>query len=325
MMHEPYQPAWFDCAQFPAAQRVDAFRSAFAGMMGGIAVEPHTVPGRPFAGRIVHCALPGALLATCFGVAARFRRGDGDTTERAGEVLLLRPVGGPMPVRQGGRELVIAPGDAALLSLAAPFEYDAAATSRVDHLRISAPAVARAARPDGALLRPASASDNRLALLAHYAGAVLQGMILLETERRARLAGNHIRDLASVLFGLDDMYERAAAPASRLATLKEHIASELSRRDLSVESVAAAHGITPRYVQKLFEAEGATFTAYVLEQRLEAARRMLERRREAGAVRSISAIAFEAGFGDLSYFNRSFRRRFGVPPSQFRKATEGER
>ncbi len=121
----------------------------------------------------------------------------------------------------------------------------AAATSRVDHLRISAPAVARAARPDGTLLRPASASDNRLALLAHYAGAVLQGMIPLETERHARLAGNHIRDLAAVLFGLDDMNERAAAPASRLATLKEHIARELSRRDLSVESVAAAHGITP--------------------------------------------------------------------------------
>jgi AraC-like DNA-binding protein len=30
----------------------------------------------------------------------------------------------------------------------------------------------------------------------------------------------------------------------------------------------------------------------------------------------ISAIAYEAGFGDLSHFNRSFRRRYGVPPSE---------
>jgi AraC-like DNA-binding protein len=32
----------------------------------------------------------------------------------------------------------------------------------------------------------------------------------------------------------------------------------------------------------------------------------------------VSAIAFAAGFGDLSYFNRTFRRRFGATPSDLR-------
>ena len=32
----------------------------------------------------------------------------------------------------------------------------------------------------------------------------------------------------------------------------------------------------------------------------------------------ISVIAFEAGFGDLSYFNRTFRRAYGVSPSDMR-------
>ena len=36
----------------------------------------------------------------------------------------------------------------------------------------------------------------------------------------------------------------------------------------------------------------------------------------------ISAIAYEAGFGDLSYFNRTFRRRFGASPSDVRKAAK---
>jgi len=35
--------------------------------------------------------------------------------------------------------------------------------------------------------------------------------------------------------------------------------------------------------------------------------------------RTISAVAFACGFGDLSYFNRSFRRRYGMPPSDARK------
>ena len=38
------------------------------------------------------------------------------------------------------------------------------------------------------------------------------------------------------------------------------------------------------------------------------------------AERTITAIAYEAGFGDLSYFNRAFRRRYGETPSDVRAA-----
>ena len=68
----------------------------------------------------------------------------------------------------------------------------------------------------------------------------------------------------------------------------------------------------------LFESEGTTFTEYVLEQRLTCAYHML-----ADSARhdwTISAIAFEVGFGNLSYFNRVFRRRFGMTPSDARRA-----
>jgi AraC-like DNA-binding protein len=42
--------------------------------------------------------------------------------------------------------------------------------------------------------------------------------------------------------------------------------------------------------------------------------------------RSIGDIVFDAGFGDLSYFNRAFRRRFGLSPSEVRnrEAAQGE-
>ena len=43
---------------------------------------------------------------------------------------------------------------------------------------------------------------------------------------------------------------------------------------------------------------------------------MLIDRRFAGL--SISTIAFEVGFGDLSYFNRKFRKRFGTSPRDWR-------
>jgi len=54
----------------------------------------------------------------------------------------------------------------------------------------------------------------------------------------------------------------------------------------------------------------------VLGQRLARAHRLLTdpRRTE----RTLTAIAFEVGFSDLSYFNRAFRRRFGATPSDAR-------
>ncbi len=74
--------------------------------------------------------------------------------------------------------------------------------------------------------------------------------------------------------------------------------------------------VTSRYVQMLFEHEGTTFTEFVRDARLNQAHRMLVDKRLTH--RSVSAIAFDVGFGDLSYFNKVFRRRFGSSPSDVR-------
>ena len=92
--------------------------------------------------------------------------------------------------------------------------------------------------------------------------------------------------------------------------------SNLSDESLSVRAIAARHKVTPRYVQRLFEETGSTFTEYVLGQRLVRAHRLLTDARL--SEQTLTAIAFEVGFSDLSYFNRAFRRRFGATPSDLR-------
>jgi AraC-like DNA-binding protein len=69
-------------------------------------------------------------------------------------------------------------------------------------------------------------------------------------------------------------------------------------------------------VRKLFESEDTSFTQFVLGQRLARAHALLSDPHFAD--RSIAALALEAGFGDLSYFNRAFRRRYGDAPSEMR-------
>jgi AraC-like DNA-binding protein len=74
--------------------------------------------------------------------------------------------------------------------------------------------------------------------------------------------------------------------------------------------------VTPRYVQRLFEAAGTTFSEFLIGQRLARAYRLL---RDPGYSRAaISTIAYDVGFGDLSYFNRRFRRLYGFTPRDVR-------
>jgi AraC-like DNA-binding protein len=107
-------------------------------------------------------------------------------------------------------------------------------------------------------------------------------------------------------------------PSARLDAIKADIAEHLESCELSLGDVAGRQRVTPRYVQMLFERDGTTFSEYVLRQRLGRAYGMLT---DPDYGRwTISAIAFEVGFGDLSYFNRAFRRRYVVPPSSVRAA-----
>jgi transcriptional regulator GlxA family with amidase domain len=111
------------------------------------------------------------------------------------------------------------------------------------------------------------------------------------------------------------MAQARGMTAARLNAIKQDIERGLALQNLSVSGLALRHRCTARSIQRMFEAEGTTFTDYVLAQRLVRAHRLLSdpHRRE-----KISAVALDCGFGDVSYFNRAFRRRYGVAPSDVR-------
>ena len=104
----------------------------------------------------------------------------------------------------------------------------------------------------------------------------------------------------------------------RLRAVKGDIAANLLRTDLSVATVARRQGVSPQYVRSLFNGEGTTFADHVRAERLTLAHEILcdPARRD----RRISEIAYDTGFGDLSYFNRTFRQRYGMTPSDVRGA-----
>jgi AraC-like DNA-binding protein len=107
--------------------------------------------------------------------------------------------------------------------------------------------------------------------------------------------------------------------AARQRSIMADISANFDHDDLSVADVARRHHVTPRYIHKLFENEGLTFSSFVLGQRLSRAHRIRSDPRFAD--RNIGSVAFDVEFGDLSYFNRSFRRRYAATPTDIKQSS----
>ena len=155
----------------------------------------------------------------------------------------------------------------------------------------------------GPLIGAAARTLNRgaRALDAEEGGLLLESLVRLSAGAATR---RHATDPAS------------ARPAL-LAALLEHVESRLDDPGLSVGSVAARFGISRRYLHKLFEPTGESFSRHVLSRRLE--RVAAELAAPERARTPIAEIAFRNGFSDLSWFNRSFKARFGATPRDMRK------
>src|SRR6266481_76154 len=172
---------------------------------------------------------------------------------------------------------------------------------------------------DAAYGRPIPADNPALRLLTRYIGIIEETESLAAPDLQWQ-AVTHIHDLMALAIGATrdaaEIAKSRGARAARLRAIKEDIATWLDQPDLSVATIAARHRAKPRWVQRLFESEGTTFTEYVLAQRLVRAHRLLTDPLYAN--QKVSTIALDIGFGDLSYFNRAFRRRYDMTPSDLR-------
>jgi AraC-like DNA-binding protein len=175
---------------------------------------------------------------------------------------------------------------------------------------------------EDALVRPLPPDARVLRLLMGYLG-ILDDDHALQTPELQGAVTAHIHDLFALALGATrDAAEIAAGRglrAARLHAIKTDIAQNLAG-DVSVSALSMRHGVSTRYIRKLFEGENTSLSRFVLGQRLTRVHRMLSDPRYAD--RTISDIAFTIGFGDLSTFNREFRRRFRMTPSDVRWSTQ---
>jgi AraC-like DNA-binding protein len=161
--------------------------------------------------------------------------------------------------------------------------------------------------------------------LARYLDFVLNADEIGNDRALLAQVSTTLLDLAALALGAGrDGAEIARGRGLRAARVQEIIAeirAGFADPAFSAHGVGLKLGLSPRYVQELLQETDAGFTARVLELRLQKARAMLADARHDRL--KVSDIALACGFNDVSYFNRSFRRRFGASPTQLR-GTGGE-
>jgi AraC-like DNA-binding protein len=309
----------FSTEDLPERDRVAAFQDIYAQSIIRHDIEP--LPESPLHFSATFHALPGVTVASgiCSALHATRtpRHIDND------DVVLNVSLTGGRVLRQRNREALVRPGEAILAASADVGVASVLELSQFISLRFPFRSIAPLlADLDDAFVRTVPHNLHALQMLVGYVRLMDRDFACAAPELR-RLAAAHIQDLTALAIGATrDATEIARGRgirAARLLSMKRDIAENIGRRDLSAESVGARHGISASYVRKLFEADGSSFTEFVLSQRVARAHRMLSSPRF--AARAIGTIAFDVGFSDLSYFNRVFRRHYGVTPSDVRDKT----
>jgi AraC-like DNA-binding protein len=157
-----------------------------------------------------------------------------------------------------------------------------------------------------------------LAVLGELAWASAEGERALALDEAALLFAARFLALSS---GQPQQAGPVAARDRRRAVEAARFLDEQADQPIDLEGAAAQAGLSPFHFLRLFARTlGVTPHQFLVGARLRRAAGLL-----AGGQSSITEVALDCGFGDLSNFVRTFHRAAGVSPRRFRQAARGER
>lgn len=286
-------------------------------------VEHEFRPGdaATFDGSVKIATLGGSIGLTTFSAASGqvIRSEQNAARTDTDDILVSMMRSGEMSVSQDGVESLISGRTMFLLDPLRPFEVSLRTHCNNISLRIPRPLVeARLGNLAGLTARPITGSAG--------IGALAMGFLELLPDQADALdevaslkATEQLLDLLALAIATEN--NKGATLSSPRATtllrLKATIERLLVEPDLKPERVATETGISVRYANALLGEEHTSVERYITERRLERCRSALEN--TAHAHRSISEIAFNWGFSDLSHFGRRFKTRYGLTPTEYRR------
>ncbi|MCA1430363.1 MULTISPECIES: helix-turn-helix domain-containing protein [unclassified Bradyrhizobium] len=296
------------------------YREAICQAFMNLTPEPAAASGFPAS--VEHVRLGDAAINRVSFPEHLVRRSAADiaASDRSCFYLNLK-LAGRCRIQQDGREISLSPGQVGIFDSDRQFAllHDRGPQLCVASFWVPAEAL-RERLPASFDVVAARLSDDPVVghLIVETARTLSEGALQMSEDEGVRLFRALIELVAVSLSRSSRLHAAEAESLADATTLavKRAIHRRLRQPGLAVADVAAAVGISERYVHKLLARSGSSFTDYVIDHRLDGAARDL--RTPAMAERAIGAIAFDWGFSDLSHFTRRFKQRFGCRPRDWR-------
>lgn len=257
--------------------------------------------------------LPQATISSCSGTPIRFM-----TLGASDNLALLMAPDSPLRAVMGRRALEVAPLGVTLIdaSIKGAFVSQLGEGSNKAALFDRKTLLSYCPDAEDRVARPLDHDPGLTALLHQYYDFAVQHAPGLDALAQHAVS-QHLMDLMVLVLGgrrdASEVAKERGLAAARLEAIKADILTRLGDGNLTLAAIAQRHRASTRSIQMLFERDGTTFSEFLLEQRLMRAARLL--RDPLHRLSKISELAYLAGFNDVSYFHRTFRRRFGMTPS----------
>jgi AraC-like DNA-binding protein len=213
-----------------------------------------------------------------------------------------------------GQAVVSGPGEVLCCDLARPMRLR---HGQIKVLDLFMPRAHVALVAPGVDLHGAVLDGHRAGLLIEHLSAVVRRFPLLSTPALPGIARATVELLGACLAMTAGRTGALTPEPPALLRARNYIETHLLESDLTPAAISEAMGLSRSTLYRLFEPLGGV-TAFIWERRLHLARAaLLDPRRSS----RISEIAFECGFSSESHFSRSFRKAFGMRPSDLRATT----
>lgn len=236
-------------------------------------------------------------------------RGRHEITATDGEYLvMLMTLSGHETVSQGDCQAQLSPGSVVVWDSERPAEFHVQDTLVKRSLLVPKAALAevgqRGALRTGAVL---DISAPAVTLLSRYLDSLSSTLDALPLGALPAARNATIELLAAALQDIHSA-DLCSRPATRAAA-ENFIDRRLSEAALTPAVVARAIGVSTRSLHRAFEDSGESVSAFIRTRRLARARDDLL------AGHTVSQVARRWNFTDPSHFSRSFKRHFGINPS----------
>lgn len=301
----------FSTADVPADQRVELWQAHTSESL--MRLQCRTLAERDFEGSTVDLQLPRTRVS-------RVRAGSAHVIERRADLIRRRPedalvlffvLAGEAFFHHENGVHALRPGQVVACDCDKPFMRGFSDDFEELFLKVPREMLTEACRVESAGIPMVTT----FGVQENLAAASLVDLLTTATrvDRAKPPDEEQLMALVAVLLGGGDRTDSTA----HLATARRYVDARLGDASLSASAIAAAIGISPRHLSRVFATAGTTVPQYVLSRRLAAAKALLTN--ETSVVLSIADVAARCGFSSAPHFSTSFARRYGQRASDMRR------